>query len=85
MQSTPNLPMFCKFRRPISESESVVAVTQSGKRESHHGEPMVEVVPETPGTRGFRQVFVGRGDDLDVDALCAGAAETTHNLFFDDL
>ena len=36
----------------LGEEQDVLwAFTQRGKREGHHGEPMVEVVPETSGAR----------------------------------
>ena len=61
------------------------ALTQRGKCERHHSEPVVEIASEASCTCRGSQVLVRGGDELDVDALGARGAETADRLFFDHL
>ena len=67
------------------KQDVLCAFTERRQCEGHNREPMIEVASEASDTDRGCQVFVGRGNDLNVDGLSACATEATYRVLLDCL
>ena len=61
------------------------ALAQRRQREREHRQPVVEVLAKAPSLDGRFQIFVGRGQDPDVDRLVACAPQPPHRPLLEHL
>ena len=70
----------------LGQPEDVLAsLAQRRKLQRHHGQPMIEILPEAVRPDRLVQVLARGGDQPDVDRLAPGAAEPADGLLLEHL
>jgi hypothetical protein len=59
------------------------ALAQRGHSQGDDGEPVIEVLPESPGPYRRRQILARRRHHPDVEGLAAGATQPAHGTLLD--